>query len=145
MTTEQSPHRPPASSIPLALADLRDMLEDVSQAMSWLTPLADDDPITASEVRDAQIVLRQRLAHHAEAFHDGLRLGYVRFATIDGPQFWNASIRAFQEWKSPGALCTQAEAEEIMDSTTKRNETVEIYGIKTPRGWTAFEPKNKEA
>ena len=145
MTAEQSPRRPPASSIPLALADLRDMLEDVAQVLEWTLDAAPYDAETDSAVTAAQIVLRQRLAHHAAAFHDGLQLGYVRFATIDGPQFWNASIRAFQEWKSPGALCTQVEAEEIMDSETRANETRHLNNQRGPRGWTAFEPKNEEA
>ena len=46
--------------------------------------------------------------------------------------------------QSPGALCTQAEAEEIMDSETRANETRHLNNQRGPRGWTAFEPKNEE-
>ena len=46
--------------------------------------------------------------------------------------------------QSPGALCTEAEAKAIAASAMKRHETVEIDGIRMPRGWTAFKPKNEE-
>ena len=143
MTAEQSPHRLPTPAIPPALADLRDMLEDISQVLDWLQS-ADDDAMTADEVKHWQTILRQRLAFHAETHHGGLRLGYAHFASIDGPMIYNAAQKSWQDWKSPGALCTEAEAEAIAASTMKRNETIGIDGIKTPRGWTAFEPKNKE-
>lgn len=145
MTTEQNPHCPPAPAIPPALADLRDILDDVSDALDWMQTDAQDDPLTVSEVEHVQIILRQRLAFHAETYHGGLRLGYAHFATIDGPMIYNAAQKSWQDLKSPGALCTEAEAEAIAASTVKRNETIAPEGIKTPRGWTAYEPKNKEA
>ena len=135
----------PVPAIPPALADLRDMLEDVSQTLDWLPEIAFDDALTESEVKSAQIVLRQRLAHHAEEYHSGLRLGYVRFASIDGIVFYNLACKSWQNWKSPGALCTLAEAEAIYKATERRNQTVEQDGIKTPRGWTAFNHKKRES
>ena len=80
----------------------------------------------------------------AQSHHGGLRLGYAHLATIDGPMIYNAAQKSWQDWKSPGALCTEAEADAIAARTMKRNETIEIDGIKSPRGWTAFKPKNEE-
>ena len=126
-----------SAPIPPALADLREILEYVSQTF--------DDTLTTSEVKAAQTVMRQRLAHHAENYYSGLQLGYAHFATIYGIEFYNAAVKSWQKWRSPGALCTEAEAEAFAAAALKRNETIEQYGIKTPRGWTAFTAKNREA
>ena len=135
MTTEQKPHCPPA------LADLRDILEDVSEALVWIASAANDDALVGSEVKHLQVILRRRLAFHAEIYHDGLRLGYAHFATIDGPMIYNAARNSWQDWKSPGALCTEAEAAAIAASTEKRNATIEAAGVLRPRGWTVLRQK----
>ena len=133
-----------APAIPPALADLRDILDDVSQVLACIQTMVFDANLTTCEVEAEQTVLRQRLAHHALTYHSGVQLGYAHFATIDGRQFYNAAWQSWQSWKSPGALCTEAEAEIIAAVALKHNETMEQDGIKTPRGWTAFTAKNKE-
>ena len=115
--------RPTAPAIPPALADLRDILEDVSQVLACMQTMVFDDNSTTYEVDAEQTVMRQRLAHHALTYHSGLQFGYAHFDTIDGRQFYNAAWQSWQSWKSPGALCTEAEADAIAARTLQRNAT----------------------
>lgn len=47
--------------------------------------------------------------------------------------------------QSPGTLCTLAEAEEIVDSVTRANETRHPDNQRIPRGWDmTLDPKNEE-